>query len=435
MASRVVITERRARDLRPDPKRDTFLRDAEVIGFGVRCKPSGAKSWFVEYRNASGRNRRMFLGAVGTLRLSDATSREGERVPGARSLARDVLAMAAAGRDPLAERSARRKAVSVREMMAAYVAHLETRTPEPARPSTLAELRRLIEKEIKPRLGSRKAEDVAAAEVAAVHREIGERAPVLANRVLFYLAAAYNHHGTYNPCKAVKPHRERQRERVLSAEELARLGAVLAAAEDAPPREVTRDEAGRFAEGEGEGGSESPAAVLALRLLLLSGMRRGEVLSLTWDQVDFERYLVHIPDRKSKSGHDVVLPMTAPVRELLAKAPRYAGNPYVCPGTRPGAPLGGLPRVWRRIRKRARLPGLRIHDLRHGFGSALAGNRESLLVIGKLLGHREARTTERYANLPADPVRAAAERAAKGIEAALEGEAGELVPIEEARRG
>jgi integrase len=167
-------------------------------------------------------------------------------------------------------------------------------------------------------------------------------------------------------------------------------------------------------------------------------MRRGEVLSLRWRDVDFERGTITLREHKTsgRDGAPKVLPMTAPVRALLAGAHRESGNAYVVTGVRPGRPFIGLQKVWERIRERAELEDVRLHDLRHGYASVGAAGGESLLVVGKLLGHGDQATTQRYAHLADDPVRAAAERISSTIARALDGsEGGDLVQMESGRPG
>jgi integrase len=174
--------------------------------------------------------------------------------------------------------------------------------------------------------------------------------------------------------------------------------------------------------------SELPAGVAALRLLIFTGARVSEILNLRWENVDFERGLLRIPD--SKTGAKTIQ-LNAPALELLAK--RYEGrgdSRWVIPGEVPGERLVNLGKIWRRVRKRAELEDVRLHDLRHSFASVGAAAGLSLPLIGALLGHRQASTTQRYAHLADDPVRNASELVGARIAAALDGhEDGELVEI------
>jgi len=197
-----------------------------------------------------------------------------------------------------------------------------------------------------------------------------------------------------NPCRRIKKHAERRRERYLSSQELARLGVALADAE--------------------RRASEPPAAILAIRLLLLTGCRKSEILGLRWEHVDFERACLRLPD--SKTGTKTV-PLGAPVLELLAEAERL--SPWVCPGGRRGEPLKNLYKPWGRICRAAGITGVRPHDMRHSYVSAGTAGGESLVIVGAIVGHSAAGMTERYAHLSDDPVRAAADRISSAISAAM----------------
>ena len=197
-----------------------------------------------------------------------------------------------------------------------------------------------------------------------------------------------------NPVRGVKRFPDNKRERFLSPIEMARLGDTLASAELA---------------------GESYSAVNAIRLLALTGCRRSEILTLRWDYIDWERSCLRLPD--SKTGGKVV-PLGAAALEVLAGLPQSKDNPYVLPGAQSGH-FVGLPKAWQRIRKRAGLDNVRLHDLRHSFASVAVAGGDSLYLVGKVLGHRQSRSTEVYAHLADDPVRAVADRAAEKIAAAM----------------
>jgi integrase len=200
-----------------------------------------------------------------------------------------------------------------------------------------------------------------------------------------------------NPVRGVKKPPVRRMERFLSEAEIARLGEAL----DAEAK-ATND----------------PYPTAAIRLLLLTGCRRSEILGLRWEWIDFERAMIFLPD--SKTGRKPVY-LNAPALEVLEKLPRQLGNPYVVCGRRDGSAYVGLSKVWRRVCRAAELSGVRLHDLRHSFASIGAAGNNSLLILGKLLGHRHAATTERYSHLSADPMRRAAEAIGRRINTALAG--------------
>src|SRR5262249_40608430 len=144
----------------------------------------------------------------------------------------------------------------------------------------------------------------------------------------------------------------------------------------------------------------------------------SEILTLQWPWVDFEYKCLRLPD--SKTGAKVV-PLGAPALEMLKSLPREESNTYVLPGKRTGKRLVGIQRPWQRIRKAAKLPGVRLHDLRHSFASVAVAAGDSLFLIGKMLGHRQAQTTERYAHIRTDPVLGVADRTARKIALAMKG--------------
>jgi integrase len=199
-----------------------------------------------------------------------------------------------------------------------------------------------------------------------------------------------------NPCRHVKKYREQKRERYLTTDELQRLGAALADAD--------RDK------------TETPFALTAIGLLLLTGARLTEILTLRWDYVDIANAVLRLPD--SKTGAKLIYLNDAAIA-LMRTVPKMAGNPFIIAGGRPGAHLVNLQKPWRRVRAAAELDDVRIHDLRHSFASVAASAGMSLPMIGKLLGHTQAVTTARYAHLAADPTRAAANEVGKLISAAM----------------
>jgi integrase len=163
---------------------------------------------------------------------------------------------------------------------------------------------------------------------------------------------------------------------------------------------------------------ENKRAIAAIRLLILTGARKSEILGARWEWIDIARGYLHLPD--SKTGEKLV-PLGAPALAVIAAQPRVQGNPYLLPSVKKDMHYVGLPKAWERIRARAGLDDVRLHDLRHAFASVGASGGDSLLVIGALLGHRDAKTTQRYAHLQDDPVRAAANRISGTIAAAMAG--------------
>jgi integrase len=377
------------------PKTHCIVWDSELPGFGLRVYPSGAKAFLVTYRIGT-RRRRVIVGPYGRYTVEEA-----------RKAAKKLLLAASDGTDLVEERENARKGETVADLCARYLdVHLPKKKASSARHD-----RRMLQVYVIPSLGKLKIVDVQRADIARLHHALRET-PYEANRFLSLCSKLFNLAEQWglrpdgsNPTHHVQRFREQKRQRFLSSEELARLGSALRAGRDNDPE----------------------SALLALRLLILTGARLSEILTLRWSSVDVENGLLHLPD--SKTGPRAV-PIGAPVLALLAATPRERGNPYVCPGEKAGHHFVGLPRVWQRIRRRAGLEGVRLHDLRHTHASSAAGLGTSLQIIGALLGHSGPQTTARYAHLADSPVRAAANQVTNYIAAVLDGQpAGEVVPF------
>ena len=378
---------KRAVDAARPAAMERFVWDEGLPGFGLRVFPSGRKTFFVQYRS-QGRNRRFALGPYGVLTPAEA-----------RAMAIDVLADVQRGGDPAEALRLASKAPNLSDLCARYLAeYAEGRK----KTRSVSEDRRLIEQFIQPALGRRRVAAVTRVEVVRLHNSL-RATPYQANRVLAVLSRMFNLAERWglrpdgsNPVRHVDRFAERKRERFLSEAELARLGKALADAEDA--------------------GTETAATIAAIRLLVFTGCRLGEILQLRWEHVDFERRCLHLAE--SKTGARTV-PINAPALKVLAELER-SESPWVIPGRKRDAPLVNLGKPWRRIREKARLCDVRLHDMRHSFASVAAGAGHSLIVIGALLGHRQATTTQRYAHLSDDPVRTATEVVGARIAAAMD---------------
>lgn len=362
--------------------------DDELHGFGLRVYPSGRKVFVLSYR-AKGQKRLATVGPYGVLTVDEA-----------RHKASRLLYAVGDGADPLAEKRQESREPTLAEFAQRYL----TQHGPKKKASSLLTDRRILERHLLPRLGQRKVRDLDRADVMRVHHEM-RATPILANRALALLSKMLNLAEAWgvrpdgsNPVRHVDRYPERPKERYLSPAELTRLGEIL--------RDVEQE------------GTEHPSALLAIRLLALTGARRNEILELTWSAVDFDRAELVLAD--SKTGPKRI-PLPAPALALLREAPRVQGNPYVCPGERDGGRFYGLQRPWDRIRTRAGLPDVRLHDLRHTHAATAVSAGLALPLVGKLLGHAHAATTQRYAHLRDEPVRAAAELVGSEIGAALAG--------------
>lgn len=391
------LTKRRIAGLTPAD--GSVIMDTEMRGFGVRILPSGKRLYVAQYRVSGSRSslnaRRVTLGSVEHLELETA-----------RSMAKDILGRVARGEDPARDRAEWRQAPTVADLAPEYL----TSVKRDRKPTTHYEYDRQMRKDVLPILGKLRVRDVERQHVAAIKRLVSGR--YAANRVLALTSAffgwceehGYREAGT-NPCRGVKRHREEARRRYLSPEEASRLGAAMRSALDA---------------------GASPYAVAAIKLLLFSGMREREALSLAWNSVDLERGIVNLVDAKTSERERT---LTAPAIALLAELPRQEGNVHVFPGAKRGAHLQDIARTWNRIRRDAQLADFHLHDLRHSFASAAVSSGASLAVIGELLGHRSAQTTKRYAHLHDTARRAAAEKASGALSAWIGGSETPVTPL------
>ncbi len=409
---------KRAVDAANAGDRTAIVWDDELRGFGLRVTPNGVKSYILNYRVGHGRNapmRRITIGKHGSPWTPESARREALRLKG----------NVTSGADPVAERKAVAKSMTLGDLCALYFAE----GARHKKPSTLKSDEGRLRNHVLPLLGRRRIDQITRADVERMFIDVSEgRTAHPAPRARPRGSVASGGRGTAgqalavlgavmsfamarglidtNPVRGVKKPQARKMERFLSEAEIARLGEALEA------------EAARS-------GDPFPAA--AVRLLLFTGCRRSEILTLRWDWIDFSRAMIFLPD--SKTGRKAVY-LSAPALDLLANLPRIEHNPFVIVGRHEGGRYVGIDKVWRRVRTAAALPELRIHDLRHSYASLGAAGGNSLLVLGKLLGHRNAATTERYSHLSADPMRAATEAIGQKIKAALTNERREVVPLE-----
>jgi integrase len=386
------LTEKRIRDAKADGT-ETFLWDDEVPGLAVRVRAS-SKSYVLRYRVGGGRRasqRRSALGKCSVLSLSAA-----------RAMAREYLLEVAKGGDPFGQRRAKRDAATVADLFDRY---LSDHARPNKKPRSVEEDERLIRLHLSPAFGRRKVAEVTRGEIDRWHKSM-KATPGAANRARALLSKAMNLAEVWgwrpdgsNPVRHIKRFKESEgAERFLSPAEMRALGEGLRGYE-------------------ADGGS--PYAAAAIRLLALIGARKSEVLSLRWDHVDFEAARLNLPD--SKTGKKAI-PLNAAALAVLADLPRIASNPHVFPGGTADGHIVDLKRPWMLVRERAGLTDVRLHDLRHSFASLGAGSGMGLPIIGALLGHKEARTTQRYAHLADDPLRAASEAIGGQVAAALAGD-------------
>ena len=365
--------------------KDTVYWDRHLTGFGVRVFPTGGKVYLAHARGPQG-PKRVRVGRHGVLNADEARKR-----------AALIIARIRAGEAPVPEpvTAAAAAGPTVAEVAERFQAeHMAVRL----KPASARRLQCVIKWHILPAFGHKPMGGVERADVLALHQRL-YATPNQANRVVRTLSFMYQlaegwglvPQGT-NPCSEIMKYPDRKRERFLTDVEFDRLGDVLREAETH--------------------GGASASSIAALKLLLLTGCRKSEILTLRWEHVAPEAAELRLPDTKSGARTIALAPAAV---KVLAELPKIPGNPWVIAGRKPGTHLQSLDAGWRTLRARAGLEGVRIHDLRHSYASRALALGESLPMIGKLLGHRQIETTARYAHLAHDSVHASAERIAASL--------------------
>ena len=368
---------------------DTMYWDSELTGFGIRVYPSGSKVYIAQTR-AKGASKRVTIGRHGVLTAEQARQR-----------AALIISRVKAGEDPVPAPMTPKPASgpTVAEVAERY---LEEHIALRCKPTTAAQRRFVLRKHILPALGSLPLGAVGRQDVADLHYKL-RATPATANAAIATLSRIFTFAETCrlvpeggNPCRFVVKYKERKRERFLSDGEFDRLGRVLT-------------------EMEAEGRLSTHTAA-ALRLLMITGCRRNEILTLRWTDVDLDAGELRLAD--AKTGARTVT-LSPPAVKALTELRPISDNPWVIAGHAPGKRLSNINEHWHRVRTRAGLKDVRLHDLRHSWASRALALGESLPMIGKLLGHSQVETTARYAHLARDSVHEAATRIAASIGADL----------------
>lgn len=379
---------------------EAFLWDSDVKGFGVRFRSSGSRTFIVKYRMGSS-VRPHTLGPIG----SPHTVEE------AREAAVELLRSVKAGEDPMKAKRAYNAAITVDQLIEAYLHEGRISKPD-KRESSWRSDASVLRRHVSPLLGHRLARDLCRRDLEKLQADVltGKTAKVEKTRLrgMAIIRGGPGAAGTtirstaamlawavvqeiipFNPSIGVKKIATRKRERFLTTVEAQHLIDSLTELVDAG--EIP----------------DSHAAII--RLLLFTGARKSEILNLTWGEVDLERGRIMLPWHRSKTGEKMIPLNSAALAEIMAR-PRT--SPYVFPAARGEGPTVGLYKTWDQVREVTKLQGVRLHDLRHSFASFAAADGASLYLIGKALGHRQATTTERYAHLTDEPIKAVAEQVA-----------------------
>ena len=408
---------KRAIDAAEKQEQRFILWDSELRGFGVLVLPSGTKTFFVKYRNAAGRQRRLTIGRYGTFTVDQARAR-----------ARELLVDAARGGDPLEDRQQERKAKTVAELLDLYIAeHVEPKNAA----STLADVKRIVEGHLKPRIGHLKVAAVTTRDLAAVHHALRDT-PRRANTVLAYASKAFTlaerqwklRPPNSNPARGIKRFEEAERDRFLTADELGRLGASIREAETRGLPWVIEHPGSKHLPAEEHRRSPvNDMALAAILLLLFTGARLSEVLTLQWHHVDLDAGTLSLPDRKGKARRPH--PVNTATVDLVAQLEAAKrGRTWVLPGDEEGTRAVSksvVESTWQRLRAHAGLPDVRLHDLRHTVGTYAGQSGRNAFTISHLLRQKTISVTGRYVNAHDDPIREMSEQVGERIANSLAG--------------
>ncbi len=392
--AKLKLTKRQIDGIVPGEK-ECHYWDTDLPGFGLRVKPSGVKTYLIQYRSGR-RTRKHTLGKHGVLTPDEA-----------RKEARQKLAEVAKGANPSEQRRADRDAPTVSELATDYI---DRHAIPNKRAASVWNDQRMIDRFVKPWLGPIKVAKVTQRDIENVVRKLKDT-PCQANRVrsllskMFGLAIKWQWRAD-NPVTHIPKFHEEKRDRWLNDQEVSRLLSALHSYHD-------------------------QRAARAILLLVLTGARKSEVLKAEWSQFDLEHGLWIKPSHHVKQNKTHRVQLNGSALSLLAIMREEAGDDatYLFPGDKGGQPLNDIKRPWKHILTQAGLEGVRIHDLRHTFASHLVSAGMSLAVVGSLLGHTQAATTQRYAHLADDPLREATERLGKKFEGLRAQEKAEVIPL------
>ena len=404
------LTQQTAATAMPRDKRYSIW-DNQLHGFGLRVCPTGARGWLVKYRaDGGGRNGRQRWLSLGSFPKISATE--------ARQKAKSILAAVALGDDPASDLATRRGEMTVSELIKLYAAEglyvqRGIRQGEAMKPKTSAYTLARLRNHVAPLIGSKRLTGLTEADVEKLARDVtsgrtasdtklGPRQRSIvrggagaARKVVRDLSALLSFAQRrrlieHNPVKTASVRKtDNSRDRYLSNQEIARVGSAL-----------------QTLEREGY----NPKAIAIIRLWILTGARRNEIAGLRWGEVDLDQGLLVLADSKSgRSTRPLGLPALTLLRSLQPEVLDPTG--FVFPAERGTNFYVGTQRVWPVLRKVADIKGVTPHTLRHTVGSVAASSGEALLVIGAILGHTNARSTQAYAHIDRDPARMAADRA------------------------
>lgn len=376
------LTKRVVEAIVSDSSKRVVMWDTEVTGFCIRVYPSGKKTYFLQYRNKARETHMVKIGVHGSITTELA-----------REKAVQLALSISAGEDPSV--TAVTTEVITHTMNELGESYLQLHAKIKKKPQCYKEDKALLHSTILKKFGKAEVSRVSSLEIQALHSDL-KKTPYRANRVLALLSKMFNLAIQWgwrsdNPVKGVEKYQEYKRHRWLNDEEMQRLWSVL---------DIYHNQ----------------SVANAIRLLILTGSRRTEALSATWDQFNLETGTWTKPAHTTKQKRMEHLPLSSQVIALLREMQEEATSNYLFPGKLPGQPLQDIKKAWKTISTQAALEDVRLHDLRHTHASRLVSSGLSLSIVGKLLGHTQASTTQRYAHLADAPLRQAAELFGSQIE-------------------
>lgn len=367
------ITKRFVETITPNPDKTQKYWDSELKGFGIVVLPSGRRTYCIQYRNQQRILKRFKIGTHPQITAEEA-----------RAWAKKYLSSTIHGNDPAEKKKENRDLPTVKILIQDYLDHHGCKK----RPRSLLEDKKLIKNIILPFLGNKAVAHISRREIEVIHLQL-KNTPYQANRFLalfskmLSLAVVWGWREN-NPVKGIERYQELKRERWLNDGELQNLWSTL--------NQYNNHIAG-----------------YAVKLLLLTGARKNELLQASWDQFDLQKGVWIKPAHSTKQKKIEYLPLSDKALEVLGSLKKIIprNSQYLFPNKINNKPLRDIRGFWEKVIKEANMKNARIHDLRHTHASHLVSSGLSLSIVGKLLGHTQASTTQRYAHLADEPLRKA----------------------------
>lgn len=381
------LTIKLIESLNPNSDKKTIWDD-KPVGLGLKVSKSGKKTFILKYRNKFKQQRKYTIGKYGVITLDEA-----------RKIARKLLSDIADGKDPS---DIKKQGIESPTMIDLFERYLKEHSCVNNKPNTHKCNESFVRRYLVPKLGKYKVKEIQRKHIFELVQQFTSKSN--ANNAIAILSKAFNlseiwgwRDDNTNPCRHVKKYPVQPRQRFLTKEEVKRLNQKLEFYKKAQLEPLT--------------------VIYAIKLLLLTGCRLNEILTLKWDYINLDENCFRLPD--SKTGAKTVYFSNA-VGDIIKTIKRLPDNPYLIIGDKKGQHLKNLQKPWRRIRKDCGLEDVRIHDLRHSFASMAAMSGMSLPIIGSMLGHSQPQTTAQYVHLMGEPMREAVNAVNKTIMEAME---------------